>query len=273
LKIVAFLLAFFLGGVAIANEIPDFLGTKEAPSIQPSPIPGGLKFIAALDNPPFSFLDDASRLNGFSVYLARAICEELNYANNCTISGRLSSEMNFLSDADTGSVMISNAVASPESREFYRFTKPILRIPARFVGSKATVAQLDFVKNLSNAKIGVVANSAYERMLGAYFPEANATGYASKALLFKDLTDGKIDLAFGSGIELTNWLASAEGSACCAIAGGPYYSSYYLGEGVRFAVPVATGNLVKQIDSALVSLQLKGRIEELFLRFFPVNFY
>ena len=273
MKIAAFILALFLGGVANANEIPDFLETKEASSIQPVPIPGGLQFIAALDNPPFSFLDDASRLNGFSVYLARAICEELNYANNCTVSGRLSSELNLESDADTASVMISNAIASPETREFYRFTMPILRIPARFAGRKATVAQLDFVKNLPDAKIGVVANSAHELMLGAYFPEANATGYASKALLFKDLTDGKIDLAFGSGIELANWLASAEGSTCCAVAGGPYYSSHYLGEGVRFAVPVASGNLVTQIDSALVSLQLRGRIEELFLRFFPVNFY
>jgi polar amino acid transport system substrate-binding protein len=273
MKTTALLLAVALGTAANANELPDFIGTKEVPSFQPAQAQGGLQFIAALDNPPFSFLDGSSRLNGFSVYLARAICEEMNYSNSCTISGRLSSDIDMELEADTANIVISKAAASPKARENYQFTKPILRIPARFAGRKAGANQLNFLKSLPDAKIGVAANSAHERMLRSYFPEAEATGYASNTLLLKDLKDGKIDLAFASGIDLANWLASAEGSDCCIFAGGPYYSSHFLGEGVRFAVPIASGNLVTQIDSALVSLQLKGRIEELFLRFFPISFY
>lgn len=266
-------LAVFLSTAANANEVPDFLGTREAPTTPQSTIPGGLQFLAAIDNPPFSFVDASSRLNGFSVYLARAVCEELNHSNNCIIAGRLSSDLDLASISDAASIIIPNTVVSKEAEPNYRFTKSFLRIPARFVAKKEVADQLDFVKISPDAKIGVAANSAYERMLRSYFPEVKATGYVNNALLLKDLSDGKVDLAFGGGIELSAWLASVDGSGCCAFAYEPYYSNHFLGEGVRFAVPVSSGTLVKQLDSALVSLQRKGRIEELFLRFFPVNFY
>jgi polar amino acid transport system substrate-binding protein len=273
MRLIKISLAIFLSTAATADEVPDFLGTKETPTTQVSTIPGGLQFLAALDNPPFSFLDDLSRLNGFSVYLAKAVCEELNYTNNCIIAGRLSSDLDLVSSTDTASIIISSNRLPNEAEPNYRFTKPFLRIPARFAARKEIANQLDLTKNSPDTKIGVVAKSVYERMLRSYFPETSAVGYVNNALLLKDLSDGKIDLAFGGGIELAAWLASGDSNGCCAFADGPYYSNHFLGEGVRFAVPASRGALVKQLDSALVSLQQKGRIEELFLRFFPVNFY
>lgn len=273
MRLAGIVIAVLLSTGANADEVPDFLAIRDAATIQQPKTPGGLQFLAALDNPPFSFLDASSKLNGFSVYLARAICEELNYTSNCIIAGRLSSDLNLISNSDSASIIIASTSVSKEAQANYKFTKPFLRIPARFAGRNGFTDQFDFVRGSPDAKIGVMANTAYERMLRSYFPEIKAIGYANNALLLKELADGKIDLAFGSGIELATWLASVDGSGCCEFADGPYYSSHFLGEGVRFAVPVASSIVVKQLDSALVSLQQKGRIEELFLRFFPVNFY
>jgi polar amino acid transport system substrate-binding protein len=258
---------------ATAGEIPDFFGVRETSSAQTAPPLNGLQFVAALDNPPFSFLDDSTRLNGFSVYLARAVCEELNTTGNCTISGQMSAALAQNSNNDPVNIIISNIDASSETRDKYRFTKPFLRIPGRFVSRKDGATSFDFETGLPGARIGVVANSREERMLRSYFPAAASTGYANRALLLADLSGGKIELAFGGGLDLATWLLSEDGRSCCSFAGGPYYSSHFLGEGVRFAVPAAKGSLVDQIDQALVSLQQSGKIEELFLRFFPVNFY
>ena len=92
-------------------------------------------------------------------------------------------------------------------------------------------------------------------------------------LLLADLKSGKIDLVFNDGLQLAFWLTTADGAACCRFAVGPYYSDKYLGEGLRIAVAADDVTLRKQIDHALISLQRKGEINELYLRFFPKGFY
>lgn len=269
----ALMLFGFLCCSGNASEVPDFIGDQETSALQSSIAPNGLNFVAALDDPPFSFLDDASKLSGFSVFLARAVCEELNYSNSCVISGRLSRFLSLETTAEIASIVISSAGAASQSRETFKFSRPFLRIPGRFVTRREPLVPVDFSKGLQDSKIGTVANSAEERMLRSYFPAANITGFADKSLLWSELTAGKIDLAFANGLQIANWLSSTESKGCCAFAGGAYYSAHFQGEGVRFAIPAADGFLVPQIDAALMSLQQKGKIEELFLRFFPVNFF
>jgi polar amino acid transport system substrate-binding protein len=232
-----------------------------------------LNFVAALDDPPFSFLDEASKLRGFSVFLARAICEELDYSNSCVISGRLSRSLSDETATNLENIVISSAGAAMMSREKFKFSRPFLRIPGRFVSRRRPLAGIDFSKGLPGTKVGTVANSAEERMLRSYFPAAAITGFADKSLLWSELATGKIDLAFANGLQIASWLLSEDSKECCQFTGGPYYSVHFLGEGVRFAIPAADGFLVPQIDAALMSLQQKGKIQELFLRFFPVNFY
>jgi polar amino acid transport system substrate-binding protein len=269
----AFMFANLIGVNGYADEIPDFIGMKETSILQFDQIQTGLNFVAALDDPPFSFLDSSSKMSGLSVFLARAICEELNYSSNCVISGRISSALSEEISAESRSILISHGGSQTLPYEKYRFSRPILRIPGRFVSRLEPPMQADFNEGLAGTKIGTIANTAEERMVRAYFPDASTTGFANRTLLLKDLTAGKIDLAFASGIQIADWLSSSESQGCCRFAGGAYYSAHFFGEGVRFAVPATDSYLVPQIDAALMSLQRKGKIEELFLRFFSINFF
>lgn len=269
----AFMFAELLNFAGNANEVPNFIGVKETSALQSGPAQKGLSFVAALDDPPFSFLDGSSKMSGFSVFLARAICEDLNYSSNCVISGRVSRELFLETTTKTQNIVISREGIPSLSTEKYRFSRPFLRIPGRFVSRRENPMQVDFNKGLAGTKIGAVANSAEEGMLRAYFPEASITGFATSSLLLSELTAGKVDLAFTNGFQGASWLSSSQSKLCCKYAGGAYYSAHFLGEGLRFAVPVEEGYLVPQIDAALMSLQQRGKIEELFLRFFPINFF
>lgn len=271
--LVTVFLAFISCSTARSQEIPDFTGGGESSVAQSIPVANGLKFFVALDDAPFSFIDDSSKLSGFSVFLARAVCEELNYLNNCTISGRVSQDFQNEAIIQERAIIISNSFDMSFVKETYRLSSPFLRIPGRFMMRRDSAANAIFEEGLAGIRLGALANSAEERMARAFFPDARITGYADKGLLMDELKSGKIGAVFADGLFLANWLSSDETEQCCRFAGGPYYSAHFLGYGPRFAVPSEDAYLVPQIDAALKSLQKKGKIEELFLRFFPVNFF
>jgi polar amino acid transport system substrate-binding protein len=78
---------------------------------------------------------------------------------------------------------------------------------------------------------------------------------------------------FGDAMRLSFWLNGTQSDGCCNFVGGAYYSNEMLGDGMRIAVPAGKRNLVGALNVALRSLQRKGTIAELYLRFFPKSFY
>ncbi|MGB8816623.1 MAG: transporter substrate-binding domain-containing protein, partial [Rhizobiaceae bacterium] len=250
-----------------------FLGAGEGQQLDSSVNSDGLVFLAAIDYPPFSFMDSTGKLNGFNVYLARAVCEELGYTTNCIASGRKWEELESDFRNGLGNVLISGLAPTSANQDIYTFTKPFLRFPGRFVSGKVKVADGDLDKGLGKTKVGVVSNSAFAAQLKAFFPGADIVSYAQESFMLADLQEGRINLIFGDGLRLSFWLGSQENRSCCSFVGGPYYSDRFLGEGMRFAVSASNRALAEQLNSALISLQKKGKIDELFLRFFPVSFY
>ncbi len=255
------------------NTVPNFLGPHDASGIEASDANRGIKFLTTLDFPPFSFLDANGKLSGFNVYLARLICAEIKMEMNCTVQAMPWDQLEPALEQGQGNAIISGIASTEASNSAFSFTKPYFRLPARFAVSKAKSDKLDFDRGLTGARIGVVAKSAYQALASSYFPEASVTGFANDALLLADLESGKVDLAFGDAMRLSFWLSTAEGATCCQFAGGPYYSTPFLGEGIRIAVAPGDDRLLKQLDHALVSLQRKGKIDELYLRFFPNGFF
>ena len=254
-------------------KIPNFLGpdnTSGTEAVQPQE---GVQFLATLDFPPFTFLDANGRLNGFNVYLAKLLCAELAMERNCTIQGMPWDELEGALAKRQGNAAIAGIAATESTRIRYAFSRPYLRLPARFVVLNTNSTTFDFETGLPNVKIGVLAQSAFEAIARSYFPDAEITGYASENRMFADLKSGSIDLTFGDGLGLAFLLSADDGVACCSFAGGAYFAPKFLGEGMRIAFLQDNERLRNQVDQALISLQRKGKIEELYLRFFPMGFY
>jgi polar amino acid transport system substrate-binding protein len=256
-----------------ATKIPNFVGEAGLSSRNSGTPIRALRFLTTLDFPPFSYLDESDKLTGFNVYLAKSICSELQIEASCTIQAVPFDELMSTVEAGRADAIISGLASTSEHREQFNFSNSYLRFPGRFVSLKSVSTSNNFDSGLADVKIGVIAGSGHEKLARAFFPQASVTGYANDTLLSDELIAKKIDLMFGDGMSLSFWINGEASKNCCTFFGGAYYSSHYLGEGMRIAALNSRPDVIQAIDRSLAVIQQKGGLDELFLRFFPNSFY
>ena len=230
-----------------------------------------IRFLTADDYPPFDFALADGTLTGFNVEVARALCEELRLP--CTIQARRWDTLVDALETGKGDAMIASMRATPALRARLDFTTPYYLTPARFAARKGFPGGEIGAKALAEKTVGVVKGGAHARYLAAFFPEAKLKTYGDFAALLKALKSGEIDLAFGDGVTLADWLNGEDAGGCCGFRGGPYLDSRFFGEGVSIAVRKDDQGLRGGLDWALARLWAEGRYAEIFRKYFPVSFY
>ena len=126
---------------------------------------------------------------------------------------------------------------------------------------------------LDGKRVGVVSASAHEAMLKAFFPRMQAEVFADRAALLAALKDGKVDAVFGDGMQLAFWTSGSESAGCCRLFDGPFLSEKFLGEGLTLMFRKEDTALAGAVDHALLALSRNGRLQEIYLRYFPINLY
>lgn len=268
-----FLSSITAPGNAAEPQVPVFWDAKERiakPDLSGLP---RLRFLTTTDFPPFNFLDADARLSGFHVDLARAICAELGIADKCQIQALPWDELEKALQSGEGEAVIAGLAVTSEARLKFAFSRPYLQFPARFVMQKATAFSEPVVEKLKGRRVGVLAKSAHETMLRAYFPDTDAVPLATQEELYGALKAGRLDAVFGDGMRLGFWLAGSDAANCCRFAGGPYLAPEYLGTGLSIATRTDDPTLAQAFDAALQQISEKGIFAELYLRYFPVSFY
>lgn len=277
LRLAAALLAAATVGLQPARPdepaIPRFIDTREQ---LPRPDLSGLerlRFLTTVDFAPFNFLDEAGRLSGFHVDLARAICDELDLLDRCEIQGLPFAELEEALFAGSGEAIIAGMAIDAENRARFAFSRSYLQFPARFVSRRDATLDDALAAGLAGRRVGVMARSNHEIALRTHFPEARPVTYSRADWLLRDLKDGKLDAGFGDGMRLSFWLAGAESGGCCQFLGGPYLLPDLFGHGLAIASRPDDPALAAGFDYALREIHAKGIFAELYLRYFPVSFF
>ncbi len=208
---------------------------------------------------------------GFNVEIARAVCEELEIA--CTIQVRPWDTLLGSLEAGKGDAVIASIASTPATRFRVDFTQPYYQTPARFVIRKASPLPDVSANALKGRTVGVVAGSAHEVYLRAFFRDATLKSFVSLAALQDALRGAKIDVAFGDGLTFAVWLNGQSSDDCCKFVGGPYCESRFFGEGVGIAVRKEDVDLRRAMDWALARLASRGGYAEIYLKYFPIGFY
>lgn len=232
-----------------------------------------LRFLTTLDFPPFNFADQSGRPTGFHVDLARAICDELEIAARCQIQAMPYEELQAALDKGEGEAVIAGIGVTQKLRQDYLFSRPYMMLPARFLAARKAALAGPAATALTGKSVGVVAKSAHAAMLASWFPQAKAVSFPDRTALLKGLKEGAVDVVFGDGIQLSFWAASEEAGQCCSLFDGPYVSERFLGEGLSVMLPGDGDVLQQAIDHALLTLSREGRLNELYLRYFPYGLY
>ncbi len=232
-----------------------------------------LRFLTTVDFPPFNFIDQTGKLAGFHVDLVREICRELALTEKCQIQAVTFPELEKALTDGNGEALVAGIAVTPDLRKRFAFSRPFMRLPARFAVTKKAPPAGETAAALDGKRVGVVAGSAHEAMLKAFFPRMEAQAFPDRAALLAGLKEGKVDAVFGDGMQLAFWTSGSESADCCRLFDGPYVSEAFLGEGLTIMLRKEDTALAGAIDHALLALSRNGRLQEIYLRYFPVNLY
>ena len=230
-----------------------------------------LRVLTDSDYPPFNYLDEEGVLTGFNVDVARAVCQEL--VVSCDIrSAGWDSLLPALARGETDAVIASIAI-TPRTLAEADFTERYYSMPARFVSRKNAPKREVSPEGLESRRVGVVKGSAHEAYLAAFFPDTQITPFETEEAVREALQQAKIEALFGDAHSLMFWLSGTLSAGCCEFRGGAFNDERYFGDGIGIAVRKGDIQLKTEIDKALVKIRNAGRLEELYLRSFPMQVY
>ncbi|WP_331373179.1 transporter substrate-binding domain-containing protein [Sinorhizobium chiapasense] len=232
-----------------------------------------LRFLTTVDFPPFNFIDQSGKLSGFHVDLAREICRELEIEDKCQIQAVTYAELIPALEQGQGEAVVAGIAVRPELRQRFAFSRAFMQLPARFaVNTKAEDAVANAAE-LEGKPVGVVSGTTHEAMLKAFFPKIEPKAFPDREAMLSALRQGSVAAVFSDGMQLSFWVSASVAGGCCALLNGAYFSQHYLGEGLTIMNRKAEPALTQAIDHALLALSRSGRLEEIYLRYFPNGIY
>ncbi|HEX4764773.1 MAG TPA: transporter substrate-binding domain-containing protein [Lichenihabitans sp.] len=258
-------------GNAAGVFVPSFWDPAVTPEKPDPDTLRSIRFLTEGDDPPFGFTLSDGTLVGFDVDLARALCAELDVT--CTIQVRPFDTIVPAIRAGLADAAIASLAITDDALAQVDFTSPYYKTPARFATRTETSFGVITPDVVAGKRVGVARGTAHEAFLKAFFPNVDLRPYGDAAEARAALKAGAVDLVFGDGIALAQWLGGPDAAACCSFAGGPYTESRFFGDGAGIAVRHGDDALRAALDYALARVAAKGRYADLYLKYFPIGLY
>ncbi len=237
----------------------------ERPDLGP---PRVIRFLTDDDFPPMHFATPEGGVTGFSVELARAVCEKL--VLSCTIQARRFDTLLDSLAEGRGDVLAAAIPVTGELRSRFAASQTYHRSPARLLTTRGNARADLELGALRGTRVAVVAGTAHEAFLERLAPFIQRRTAPDLQAALALLRSGDAEYIFGDGVALALTIAGRGGSEF-AFAGGPYLEARYFGEGVGFLLRRDDLALKRAIDYALQGLWDDGTYARLFIRFFPVS--
>lgn len=258
------------GGV---NDLPLLFDARERIARPDLSALARLRFLTTVDFPPFNFIDQSGRLSGFHVDLVREICRVLEIEAKCQIQAVTFAELQPALEGGQGEAIVAGIGISPELRQRFAFSRPFMALPARFVANRQAMGGTMSVTGLGGKPVGVVSGTTHEAMLKAFFPTFDVRSFPGRDAMLSALRQGAIAAVFSDGMQLSFWAGGSGAAGCCALLEGAYFSQRFLGEGLAIMNRKTEPTLTQAIDHALLELSRSGRLNEIYLRYFPAGIY
>lgn len=252
-----------------SQAVPGFWDPRRRPDRPDLTRLSVIRFLTETDYPPFNFTGADGNPAGFNIDLARLICEEIKVT--CTVQMRRFETLVDAINGNRGDAIIASMAVTPQLRAKLDFSDPYYRSPARFASRRdAAIAEIK-PELLESKKVGVIAGTAHEAYLKAFFTDAQIINFPNDDALRLALRRGDIDFIFGDAFSLAFWINGTDSADCCAFSGGPFVESRYFGEGIGIAVKRGNDVLRQAINWAMFRLWEKGKYTDLWLRYFSVS--
>lgn len=238
--------------------------TRSEPSVRDIAL---VRFVADNSFPPFSYRDGDGALTGLNVAVADAICRELKL--KCEFVVKPWEEAVAAVEKGEADAMLSGLKISPAALERFDFTAPFLRTVGRFAVRIQNQMPSSDVKSLAGKRIGVIAGSAHEAWVKAYYPRSLLKSYQTEEQAGEGLRTGAVDALFGDAYRLIFWIHGQGARHCCRLLPGAFVEPGYFSGGISIAVRRGNRRLLDALDYGLDRLQTSGEFARIYRKFFP----
>lgn len=217
--------------------------------------------------PPFNFVDQSGKVQGFDVDIANALCAEMKV--DCTIETFAWDGMIPGLNSGKFDAIIASMSITPKREEAVSFTQPYYQVGAALVAAKGSDI-MPTPEALAGKTVGVQRASSYGQLLAAKFPDAKLREYDKNDEHNLDLAAGRIDAVMAQRIYMMNWLEKPE-SADFEMKGEALKDSAYIGRGAGIALRKSDTELLAKFDAALAAIKSNGTYAEINAKYFPFS--
>ncbi|WP_051213266.1 transporter substrate-binding domain-containing protein [Maritalea myrionectae] len=257
---------FVFAGLALAQNLPNHVDLDAHEDVFNASQVGAIRFLTTTDFPPLNFRNSQGELAGFHIELAEAICVELDV--KCTMQSWPWEQLVTALNNNQGDAVIAAIAINADSVAKMDFSQAYLKFPARFVTrAEGQLPSGEVIKN----KVAVREGSAQAKFLAKHFKALDAVAFDNEQQALEAVKFADVDRAFVDGMRASFWLN--ENPECCTFADGPYFSNEAFGSGLTIAVKRGNEATRRAINIGLRRVQENGKFTELYLKWFPVNFY
>jgi ABC-type amino acid transport substrate-binding protein len=203
---------------------------------------------------PFGWTDEKGELTGFSVDIAKALCQAMN--RECRLQPAVFAD--FIPGVASGKFdfVVANILRTPEREKLVSFSDRFWRSSSTFVGRPGVVAAISR-EQLAGKRLAVQKGAVQERYLREMYGDvAIIDTYPNNADRNAALASGAADLMLGSTMSHFAFLTD-KGGEHFEIIGEPIYDH---GLGGDVAIPLAKGreDLRQAINAAMATILRDG---------------
>jgi lysine-arginine-ornithine-binding protein len=222
--------------------------------------------------PPFNFLDENSRFQGFEIELANALCARMNV--KCEFMKQDWDDMIPALLANRFDAVVASMSITEERKRQVDFTRRYYQTPASFAARKAANLRDTSPSAMKGRVIGGQTGTIHANYLQSVYAPAGVTVklYASNQEAQFDLARGRLDAILADKIGMHEWLNSEQGK-CCALAGEDVRDPVHIGEGVGIAVRKEDADLKGKFNLAIDSILADGTYKQINDKYFPFSVY
>lgn len=215
--------------------------------------------------PPFNYVE-GNEPAGFEVDLGRALCGAMQLPCLFVLQD-WDAMYDGLREKRFDAIMSSMEI-TPERRTRYRFSRRYYLIPSALIARKEDAEAKVRPKDLAGHSVGAVADGEQAAYLESLPNPPEIKTFSKLEEAWLDLLTGRLDYVLGDKLELSRFLASREGEACCR-----FVTDLPVDRGLGVGVAVRKGDraLAEMFDAAIAKVEADGTYDRIRAKYVPFD--
>ena len=230
-----------------------------------------LRIASEGSRPPYNFLDANNELQGLEIDLGKELC--LRMKVTCTfVPQEWDAMIPRLLSHHYDAIMAAMDITEERLKEI-DFTKPYLRMPSAFMAARKRQIRDPSPEGLAGRTIGVEANGPHQAYLEELYKEATIKPFDTLIDAVLDLSEGRIDVAFGDKDAILGLLKNRREAACCKYLADVARDPAFFGEGIGIGLRKEDGDLKALFEKAFDEVVADGTYSTIRAKYFEFEVY